>query len=214
MERPRAGLDLQSPPADADLPGKPGGQGLSLQRLFRPEPNPQDRRRELQAQSVGAGRPQDALDAARALPAAAGIAGNAARLRRRLEHDRQMDRGPIPDFPAAHWRGLDGEICRLRVRRRILLQHRYGVGAAPADLSHLQDFRRDPGAALRLSAQAAHSDQARVQESEMDYGDIRDQPLPRRLVAGLRLQLVFWGLTVQTSAPQALRKTETDALTA
>src|SRR5260221_3918103 len=66
MERPRAGLDLQSPPADADLPGEPGGQGLSLQRLFRPEPNPQDRRRELQAQSVRAGRPQDALDAARA----------------------------------------------------------------------------------------------------------------------------------------------------
>src|ERR1700755_3377948 len=30
----------------------PGGQRLSLQRLFRPEPNPQDRRRELQAQSV------------------------------------------------------------------------------------------------------------------------------------------------------------------
>jgi hypothetical protein len=35
MERPRAGGDLQSAPPDADLSGKPGGQGLPLQRLFR-----------------------------------------------------------------------------------------------------------------------------------------------------------------------------------
>src|SRR5258708_38759512 len=67
---------------------------------------------------------------------------------------------------------------------------RSGVGTAPADLSHFQDFRRDPGAALRLSAQAAHPDQARVQESEMDHGDIRDQPLPRRGLGRPWLQLV------------------------
>ena len=43
---------------------------------------------------------------------------------------------------------------------------------------------------LRLSAQAAHSDQARIQESEMDYGDIRDQPLPARILGRPRIQLV------------------------
>src|SRR5947207_9206083 len=51
-----------------------------------------------------------------------------------------------------------------------ILQHRHGIGASPSDLAHLQDFRRNPGAALRLSAQAAHPDQARVQESEVDHG--------------------------------------------
>ena len=57
------------------LPRKPGGQGLSLQRLFRAEPNPQDRRRELQAQSVRPDRPQGRVDAARSLSAAANLAG-------------------------------------------------------------------------------------------------------------------------------------------
>ena len=104
---------------------------------------------------------------------------------------------PVPDLPTAHRRGLDGEICRLRVRRRLLLQHRHGIGAAPPDVSHLQDFRRDPGATLRLSAQAAHSDQARVQESKMDYGDIRDQPLSRGILGRPRIQLVRRSVTVR-----------------
>src|SRR5262245_36804613 len=149
------------------MPTYPESQAVKdfrLQRLFRSEPSPQNRRGQLQAHFIRAGRPQDALDAARALSAAPGIAGDAARLRRRLEHDRQMDRGPVPDLPTAHRRGLDRKICRLRMRRRILFQHRHGIGAAPANLPHLQDFRRDPGAPLRLSAQTAHSNQARVQE--------------------------------------------------
>jgi len=91
------------------------------------------------------------------LSAAAGVAGNAARCVEGWSMIGKWTGRPVPDVLAAHRRGLDGEICRLRMRRRILLQHRHGLGAAPADLSHLQDFRRNPGAALRLSAQAAHS---------------------------------------------------------
>ena len=43
--------------------------------------------------------------------------------------------------------------CRVRMRRRLLLLDRHGLGAASADLAHLQDLRRDPGAEIRLSAQ-------------------------------------------------------------
>ena len=53
---------------------------------------------------------------------------------------------------------------------------------------------RNPRAEIRLSAEAAHPDQARLQEPEMDHGDVRDQPLPRRLLGRPRLQLVRRGL--------------------
>ena len=66
---------------------------------------------------------------------------DASRLRRGLEHDRQVDRRAVPHVPRTHWRGSFRQICRLRMRRRILLQHRDGVGPAPANFAHVQDFR-------------------------------------------------------------------------
>jgi hypothetical protein len=71
-------------------------------------------------------------------------------------NDRQMDWGTVPVLPAAHRRGPDRQICRLRMRRRLLFQHRHGLGAPPADAAHVQDFRRNPRAEIRISAQAAH----------------------------------------------------------
>src|SRR6266853_1161962 len=52
----------------------------------------------------------------------------------------------------------------IEMRRRLLLVDRHGLGAASADLPHLQDLRRDFGAEIRLPAQAAGRQQARLQE--------------------------------------------------
>ena len=60
---------------------------------------PDSRRQELEAGGARSGREQEVLDAGRALSIAAGQAGHAAHLRRRLERDRKLDRHAAARFP-------------------------------------------------------------------------------------------------------------------
>jgi hypothetical protein len=48
----------------------------------------------------------------------------------------------------------------------------------------------------------AHAGKARVQESEVDLGDLRDQPLPRGVLGGSRIQLVRRSVTVRAIVPK------------
>jgi hypothetical protein len=97
---------------------------------------------------------------------------------------------PVRYLPAANRRRPHRQVRRFRMRRRLLFEHRHGLGAASADIFDVQDFGRDSCTQIWLPAQAAHSDQARLQEPEMDHCHLRDQPLPRRFLGGPRLQLV------------------------
>ena len=80
----------------------------------------------LSPDAVRPDRQQAAVDGGRTLRPAAGQPGDAPCLRRRLEHDRQMDRRAAEDVPGAHRRRHHGEICRLRMRRRLLRRHGHG----------------------------------------------------------------------------------------
>ena len=132
LERPRPGRAVQSRRL---MPTYPESAAVkdSLERLFHTGPHSEDRRRELQAQSLRPDRQPPAVDAPGALRAAAAVAGHAPCLRRGLEHDRQMDRRAVPHLPA-HRRRHDREICRVRMRRRLLLLDRHGSALHPQTL--------------------------------------------------------------------------------
>ena len=83
----------------ADLPGKRNYETVPVQRLLRSRRRADRRRQELEARSARSGREQEILDAGRALPVAAGQAGHASHLRRRLERDRKLDRDAAARFP-------------------------------------------------------------------------------------------------------------------
>jgi pentapeptide MXKDX repeat protein len=93
----------------------------------------------------------------------------------------------------------DGEVRRLPLRRRLPHQHRHGHGPAPADDPRARLGRRAAAAEVRLPGQAAHADQARLQEPEAHPHRGGDQHLPRRLLGRPGLQLVrrqlSWHLT-------------------
>ena len=48
----------------------------------------------------------------------------------------------------------------------------------------------------------AHAGKARVQESEVDLGDLRDQPLLRGVLEGSRIRLVRRSVTVRAIVPK------------
>ena len=72
-----------------------------------------------------------------------------------------------------------GQICRVQVRRRLHRLHRHGDGAASADDPRDEIRQGADHRSVRLSAAAAHRDQARLQESEMDHRDRGHQHLIR-----------------------------------
>jgi hypothetical protein len=78
-------------------------------------------------------------------------------------------------LPEALRRGYDGALRVAALCRQLLDQHRYADSPACADAAHA-DLRR-PGVAaeIRLSDEAAHADQAWLQESEAHRCDHRDE---------------------------------------
>src|SRR5690606_2851885 len=68
--------------------------------------------------------------------------------------------------------------------------HRHGHGAASADPPGADLRRPDPARRVRFSHEAAHADQAWLQEPQAHPGDFRDQHLPGRLLGRPGLQLV------------------------
>ena len=71
---------------------------VSVQRLLQPRRGAGSRRQDVEAGGERPGRKQEAVDAGGALQAAAGQAGHAAYLRRRLECDRKLDRHAAARF--------------------------------------------------------------------------------------------------------------------
>src|SRR5262245_29053463 len=98
---------------------------------------------------------------------------------------------PLRSFLERIGADLTAKIRRLRVRRRILFEHRHGLRPASADAAHVPDLGRDSRVQVRLSAEAADRDQARIQESEVDHGNVRDQSVSGGLLGRPRLQLVL-----------------------
>ena len=123
----------------------------------------------LQARGRRPGRQQEAVDARRALCAAAGKADHPPHLRRGLERHRQLDRRAAVRVPQAHRRRHAREICLVPLRRGLFQHHRHGDGAASTDADDVQVRRRDSAAQLRLPDEVPHADQARLQESEVRH---------------------------------------------
>ena len=78
----------------------------------------------------------------------------------------------VPHLPGAHRRRHAGQICRLPLRRQILLQHRHGDGAASADAAGARLRAMPLPPKYGYPAEAAGADQARLQEPEADRGDL------------------------------------------
>ena len=83
-----------------------------------------------------------------------------------------------------------GQIRRLQVRRRLHREPRHGDGAPPANHARHQICARADHRSVRVSVAAAHLDQARFQECEMDHRHRGNQRFPEQLLAQARLQLV------------------------
>ena len=64
---------------------------------------------------------------------------------------------------------LEGQIRRVQVRRRLHREPRHGDGAASADHPRDQICARADHRSVRLSVAAAHLDQARLQERQVDH---------------------------------------------
>ena len=126
------------------------------------------RRRELQARARRHDQGEEAVDAAGALRAAAGLAGHAPHLRRGLERDRQVERRALLRLPrSASAPTPTREVRRLQVRRRLLRPaSTWRPRCIRRRMLALQLRRPDPAAEVRLSDEAAHPDQARLQEPE------------------------------------------------
>ena len=113
----RAGRDLQSRCAGADLSGKRDHQAVPVQRLLRARRRARGQRQGMEARGARPGRQQEIVDAGRALQAAAGQADHPSYLRRGLERDRQLDRHAAARFPQADRRRHPRQICLVPVRR-------------------------------------------------------------------------------------------------
>ena len=149
-----------------------------LQRLLSGGRSARGRQGRLQARGRRPGRQQEALDARRALRAAAGNPDHPPRLRRGLERDRQMDRRAAARIPQAR-------------RRRHRAPNMSG-SAAPRAIPHSIDmptalhpqtqmtFKFDDQILPRkygFPMKVPHPDQARLQEPEVRDGDGRHQQL-------------------------------------
>ena len=84
--------DVQSERDGAGISGKHDHKAVPVQRLLRHRRRARGRRQGVEARGARPRRQQEAVDAGRALCAAAGQAGHAPYLRRGLERDRQLDR--------------------------------------------------------------------------------------------------------------------------
>src|SRR5256885_495511 len=71
-----------------------------------------------------------------------------------------MERVPVADLSRARRGRPHQELCRLRLRRRVLHQHRHGDGASPADHHGLHVRRPGTAAQIRLSDKGPNSDEA------------------------------------------------------
>src|SRR5262249_785299 len=76
------------------------------------------------------------------------------------------------------------------LRRQLLDKHRHADGAASADAADADLRRQRSAREIRLSDEAAHSDQARLQEPETHRRYHGDERISRRLLGKPGLQLV------------------------
>ena len=138
LERSRAGLDLRSQPARAGVPGEPRSRSrFRSTRSTAMDEVPRVDAASYKLEICRARAREEAVDAARALRAAPGLAGDAPHLRRGLERDRQVERRALQRFPAAHRRRPDREVRGVQVRGQVPHQHRHGDRAASADAAHV-----------------------------------------------------------------------------
>ena len=88
----------------------------------------------------------------------------------------------LSDFLKAIGADIARQIRLVSVRGRLFEYDRYADGAASADAVDAQVRSPDPAARLRLPGQDPHSDQARIQESEVRHGDVGAEQRRRRLL--------------------------------
>src|SRR3982074_96594 len=94
----------------------------------------------------------------------------------------EAGRHAVRVVPAAGRRRHHGQVCVVSMRRRLFDEHRHAHGAPSSDTADAHVRRTGAAGEVRLSDEAADSDQARLQESKAHSGHDRDEHLSRRLL--------------------------------
>src|ERR1700761_732825 len=107
-----------------------------------------------------------------------------------MECDRPMGRCALLQFPEAFGCGHHSEVRVVALRGQLLDQYRHAHCTACTDAAYA-DLRRSGAATeIRLPDEAAHADQARLQESKAYRRNHCDERIPRWLLGKPGLQLV------------------------